>query len=186
MNVRTLVTCEADKANLARLLGFQDGFHRSAFGENAVRVGVANHFVKLEEIDPVGLKSAQGLVDLTRGGGLIAPIDFGHEKSFLAITVTKRVAHADFALATVIVPAVIEKMDSVIDCGTDDANTLRLLEFRFAKMKSAEPHHGNLFSCAAERPAGDFSLGCFRCRLRRRRRRRGWDARPATPHLSRE
>src|SRR5258708_10375757 len=167
MNVRTLVTCEADKANLARLLGFKDGLHGSAVGENAVRVGVANHIVKLEEIDPVGLKAAQGLVDLTRGGGLIAPIDFGHEKSFLAITVTKRVAHADFALATVIVPAVIEKMDSVIDCGTDDANTLRLLEFRFAKMKSAEPHHGNLFSRAAERPAGDFSLGFCRRRGRR-------------------
>src|SRR5258708_19054277 len=167
MNVRTLVTCEADKANLARLLGFQDGFHRSAFGENAVRVGVANHFVKLEEIDPVGLKAAQGLVDLARGGSLIASIDLGHEKSFLAITSAQRVAHADFTLAAVIVPAVIEKMDSVIDCGTDDANTLRLLEFRFAKMKSAKPHHGNLFSCAAERPAVDFSLGFCRRRVRR-------------------
>src|SRR5258708_30118961 len=171
MNVRTLVTCEADKANLARLLGFKDGLHGSAVGENAVRVGVANHIVKLEEIDPVGLKAAQGLVDFARGGGLMATIDFGHEKSFLAITVTKRVAHADFALATVIVPAVIEKIDSVIDCGTNDANPLRLLEFRFAKMKSSEPHHGNLFSRAAERPAGDFSLGFCRRRVRREARK---------------
>src|SRR6266403_3134511 len=173
MNVRTLVACEADKANLPRLLGFLDGLHRSAFGKNAVRVGIANHFVKLEEIDPVGLKAAQGLVDLACSGGLIASIDLGHEKSFLAITSAQRVAHADFTLAAVIVPAVIEKMDSVIDCGTDDPNTLRLLEFRFAKMKSAEPHHGNLFSRAAERPAGDFSLGSWRRRVRREARKDG-------------
>src|SRR5260370_33397762 len=101
MNVRTLVTCEADKANLARLLGFQDGFHRSAFGENAVRVGGANHFVQLAEIDPVGLKAAQGLVDLARVGRLIASIDLVHRESLLAMTSVHIVAHAAFTVASV-------------------------------------------------------------------------------------
>src|SRR6266436_7470076 len=104
MNVRALVACEADEANLARRLRLQDGLHPSAFGKNAIRIGVANHFVKLEQIDPVSLKTAQRLVDLTRSGGLIASIDLGHKKGFLPVTVAQRVAHSDFTLAAVIVP----------------------------------------------------------------------------------
>jgi len=69
MNVRTLVAGEADRADLARLAGFKDGLPRS-FGKNAVRIGVANHFVKLEEIDPVSLKAAQGLVGLQQRASL--------------------------------------------------------------------------------------------------------------------
>src|ERR1700737_1661514 len=48
MNVWTLVACETDKTDLARFLGFQDDFHRSAFGENAIRIGIANHFMERE------------------------------------------------------------------------------------------------------------------------------------------
>src|SRR5260370_33484502 len=101
----------------------------------------------------------------------MASIDLGHEKSSLPITAAQRVAHADFALAAVVVPAVIEKIDSVVDCGADDASTLRLWELRFAKMKSPKPHHGNLFSRAAERPAGNFSLSFCRRRVRREARK---------------
>ena len=48
MNIWTLVACEADETNLARLSGFHGGLHSSAFGKNAVRIGIANHFVELE------------------------------------------------------------------------------------------------------------------------------------------
>src|SRR5208282_363924 len=78
MDVWTLVPCESDKTDLACLLGFQHGFHRAAFGKNAIRIGVANHFVKLEKIDPVGLKAAEGLVDLARRGSVSTSIDLGH------------------------------------------------------------------------------------------------------------
>jgi len=56
--------CEADEADLARLLRLQDGLHPSALGKNAIRIDVANHFMELEKIDPVSLKAAQRLVDL--------------------------------------------------------------------------------------------------------------------------
>src|ERR1700741_3373570 len=101
MNVRALVARETDKADFPGLLGFQDSFHPAAFRKDAIRVGVANHLVKLEEIDPVGLQSAQGLVELACSGGLGASVDFGHKESFLAIAVPQRVSHANFALAAV-------------------------------------------------------------------------------------
>jgi len=48
MNIWTLVACETDKTDLARFFGFQDGLHRSTLGENAIRIGIANHFMELE------------------------------------------------------------------------------------------------------------------------------------------
>src|SRR5713226_10165670 len=116
------VACEADVANLASLSRLQDGLHPSAFGKNAVRIGVANHFVELEKIDPVSLKAAQRLVDLTGSGRFAASIDLRHEKGFLAVTIAQRVAHADFTLAAVVVPAVVEKSDAFIETRAGDAN----------------------------------------------------------------
>jgi hypothetical protein len=48
MNVWTLVACEADKADLARFLGFQDDLNRPARGENAIWIGIANHIMDLQ------------------------------------------------------------------------------------------------------------------------------------------
>src|SRR5216684_1739375 len=133
------VACEADVANLASLSRLQDGLHPSAFGKNAIRVGVANHFVELEKIDPVSLKAAQRLVDLTSSGGFGASVDLGHEKRFLTIAVAQRVTHADFTLATVVVPAVIEKIDAFIETRADDANAFLRIRL-FAEMIATEPN----------------------------------------------
>src|SRR5260370_10696346 len=149
MDIRTLVAREADEADLARLSRLQDGLHPPAFRKNTIRVGVANHFVELEKIDPVSLKAAQRLVDLASGGGFGATVDLGHEKSFLAITVTQRVAHADFTLATIVVPAVVEKIDSLIEARADDADAflgIRLM----AKMIATEPNKRDILSAAAQ------------------------------------
>ena len=89
--------------------------------------------MKLEEINPVRLKAAQGFIDLAYGCGLRAPIDLGHEKCFLTIAVAQRVAHADFTLATVVVPAVVEKIDAFIEALTDYANAFLWIRL-FAKM----------------------------------------------------
>ena len=70
--------------------------------------------MELEEIDSVCLQAAQRLVDLACSGGFGPPIDLGHKKRFLPITVTQRVARADLTLATVVVLAVVQKIDSFI------------------------------------------------------------------------
>src|SRR5438445_8353286 len=51
MNIWTLVACETDKTDLARFFGFHDGLHRSAFGENVIRIGIANHLMEAESVD---------------------------------------------------------------------------------------------------------------------------------------
>src|SRR6266446_4305028 len=149
MDIRTLVAREADVADLARLLRLQDGLHPSAYGKNAIRVRVANHFMELEKIDPLSLKAAQRLVDLTGSSGFGAPVDLGHQKCFLAITVAQRVAHADFTLAAVVVPAVVEKIDAFIEARADDTNAflgIRLI----AKMIATEPNERDFFFGAAQ------------------------------------
>src|SRR5882724_1527926 len=144
MDVRTLVACEADEADLARLLRLQDGLHTSAFGKNAIRIGVANHFVELEKIDPVSLKAAQRLVDLTSSGGFSPSIDLGHEKGLLAITVAQGVAHSDFTLAAIVVPAVVKKIDALIEARADDANAFLGIRL-FAKMIATKPNKRDFF-----------------------------------------
>ena len=59
MNVGTLVAGEADVSDLPLLLGFEHGLHAAATGEDAVGIGVANHFVKLQQVNVVGLQAAQ-------------------------------------------------------------------------------------------------------------------------------
>src|ERR1017187_8491974 len=122
MNIRALMSCEADKTNFASLLSPQDGFHCAAFGKNAVRIGVANYFVKLEEIDPVSLKTAQGIIDWACSRGFRSPVDLGHEKSFLAVAVAQRLAHANFTFAAVVVPAVVEKVHAFIEARADNSD----------------------------------------------------------------
>ena len=59
MDVWTFVSGEADEADLACLFGFQYGLHSTAVGENPIWIGVANHFVKLEQVNSIGLQSPQ-------------------------------------------------------------------------------------------------------------------------------
>ena len=139
MNVRTLVAGETDKADLTCFLCVNDGLHRSTFRKNAVRIVFPDYFVELEKIDSVCLQAAQRLVDLAGCGGFATPVDLGYEKRFLPIAVAQRVAHADFALAAIVVPAVVEKIDSLIKPGADDANAFLRIRL-FAKMIATEPN----------------------------------------------
>src|ERR1700680_4586091 len=117
MNVRALVAGETDKTDLARLLGFPDGLDR-AFGKNAVWIRIANHFMKLEQINSVCLQPPQRFIELGCSSSLVSAIDLGHQKGLLAITVAQRLAHSNLALSAVVVPAVIEEIYSFIDSRT--------------------------------------------------------------------
>jgi hypothetical protein len=90
---------------------------------------------------------------------LVAAVDFGHQESPLAIAVAQRLAHANLALAAVVVPAVVEKVDSPVDRRAHDANTLGLFEVGPDKVVSAQPDHGDHFPCVAEPAAGNFFRG---------------------------
>ena len=67
--MRVLVPGEADEANLAGLLGVEQRLHGAALGRRCGRdLPVADDFVKLHQVDVVGLQALERLVDLRRGG----------------------------------------------------------------------------------------------------------------------
>src|ERR1700730_13016125 len=149
MDVRTLVACETDESDLASLLRLQDCLHPSAFGKYAIWVGLANHFMKLQQVDAISLEPPQRVVDLTSSGGFGASVDLGHQKRFLAVSVAQRVAHTDFTLAAVVVPAVVEKIDALIEARTDDANPFLRIRL-VAQMIATEPYERNFFAAATQ------------------------------------
>src|ERR1019366_381954 len=115
MNFWTLVTGKADKTNLAFLFGFEHGLHGSAFSKNAIGIGIANHFMELEQVNSIRLQPPQRFIELCYGGSFGSAIDLGHQKGLLAITIAQRLAHANFALSAVVVPAVVEKIDAFVN-----------------------------------------------------------------------
>src|SRR5271166_6313851 len=124
MNVWTLVACEPGKTDLACLLGFQYGLHAAAFGKNTLRIRITNHFVELEQVNAIGLQPPKRFIELGGRGSLGTTINLGHQKRLPAIAVAQGFAHSNFALSPVVVPAVIEKIDSLVDPRPNNPNAL--------------------------------------------------------------
>ena len=187
VDIRILVAGEADIAHLARLLCIEHGLHCATVGKDAVGVFQADHLVELHQVDAIGLQAAERLVDLLRGGCPGAAVDLGHEKNFVAVAALEGLAHADFADAAVVIPAVVHEGDAAIDGLADELNGILLLERWFADVVAAQPDGRNAFAGAAKGSI-DHSAGpavrsllvraqhrreellCGGCACRRRRR----------------
>ena len=89
-----------------------------------------------------------------------AAIDFGHEEDFVAIAVAERLAHADLAVAVVIVPAVVHEGDAAIDGGADDADAFWFVGW-VADVKAAEADGGDFLAGAAEFTIDHVALAGF-------------------------
>src|SRR2546430_11400855 len=143
MDGGTLVAGEPDVADLAGALRRYHRFQRTVGPEHPLRVRHPDHLVELHEVDAVGLEPAQRLIDLLGRRVLVATVDLGHEKHFVAIAVAQRLSHADLARPTVVVPAVVEEVDSVVDGRADDADGFLLVRLP-AEMVAAhadQRHH---------------------------------------------
>lgn len=66
---------KADITNFSGSFGFQHCFCGSPVCEDAVRIFQSNNFVKLQEIDLIGLQPSQRFIDLLGGQGFGAAID---------------------------------------------------------------------------------------------------------------
>ena len=143
------VTGEADVAEFACLLGGESGFHGSARGEDAVGVFHADDLVELDEVDHVGLESAEGLFELAVECGGGASVDFGHEEDLGAVAVAEGLAHADFADAVVVVPAVVHEGDAVVDGFVDEGDAVLGVGLA-SDVVSAEADGGDFFSGGTE------------------------------------
>src|SRR6266850_4477652 len=154
MHVWIFVAGETDVTDFAGLFRFENGFHSTGGGEDALRVGHANDFVELEKVDVVGLEAAERFVELHGGGFFRLAVDFGHEESLLAVAVAQRLAHADFAGPVIVVPAVVEEVDAAIECGADNTDGFLFVGLN-TEMPAAQANHGDAFATAAEPAIGN-------------------------------
>jgi len=83
--------------------------------------------MELQQVNPVRLKPVQGLINLLCRSVFGAAVDLGHQEHLLTVAVPQRFAHPAFARAVDIVPAVVHKVDPIVDGGAHDADTLLLV-----------------------------------------------------------
>ena len=89
-------------------------------------------------------------VDLARGFNLGAAVELGHQENLAAITAGERLAHALFAYAAVVVPAIVEEVDAAIDCLVHEPDRFCFAKRRHAEVVAAEADSRHALACAAE------------------------------------
>src|ERR1700694_203217 len=156
MDVRIFMACKADIAQLSRLAGLFQRPLRAFLVEDPIRVFVADDLVVLNEVDAVGLQTAQRFVELSRGRPRRAAVDLGHQEGLLAVPRAQCLAHATLAGAVVVVPRVVHEGDAAIDRSADDADSELLVDILRSDVKPAYADAGNALTGAAERAGGKF------------------------------
>ncbi len=144
-----LVAGEADVAGLALALGLEDGVDGAVGAEDEVGIVVVIALVELEQIDVVGLETAQAFVDLLGGGEGVAGADLGGEEDVVA-TALEGEADVGFADAVAIVPGGIDEGDAAIDGGLNGADHDLLLDAGTGQVTAAEGDNGDAVGVAAE------------------------------------
>src|SRR5437016_1142057 len=175
----TLMAGESDVTDLPCLPRRHHRFHRAVRPEYTLRIRHPDHLVELHEVDAVGLEPAQRLVDLPRRGLLVATVDLGHEKRLVTITVAQRLSHTDFARSRVVVPAVVEKVDTAVDGRAHDADGLLLVRLP-PEMVAAQPDQRHHFSSPPKATVGNPVAGSH-CRHAHRFRTPYASGRPRRP-----
>ena len=135
----------------------------AAGSEDAVRIVHADDLVHLHQIDMIGLEPLERLLDLMGGGLLITPIDFGHQENLLPVAISQGFAHTHFAVAVVIIPAVVHEVDAVVDGRANEANSLGIVLW-IPDVIPAQPDNRDLLAGAAEYAVLHRVLGVGRFR----------------------
>ncbi len=172
MDTRVFMPGEPQVPNLSLLERLERRVDGAVFGEDPVGIVVVDHFMKLPQVDMVGLEPAQAVfeVGLSLAGGAAA--NLGHEEDLVApASLGEGLAHSLLGDAVVVVPGVVHEVDPFIDGPLDQADAVLLVLVPGAVMP-AQADHGHHLTCAAERAQGNaavvFLLGAGRSRQGRR------------------
>src|SRR5882672_11867767 len=87
VDARILMSSEACVAELAGGARFYERRVRAIVIEDPVRILEADHLVVLDQVDAVGLKSAERLIQLSRRLFFRPAVDLGHEEDLLPVSV---------------------------------------------------------------------------------------------------
>src|SRR5438105_5430883 len=148
------------KANVTNLAGFlrgHDGFVCSAGSKILIRVRHADVFVELNEVDMVRLKAPQRLINLLSSGCTRASVVFSHDKGSAAVTISKRLAHANLTAAIMVIPGVIKERNPPIERRPNNANACIFIGH--PDMEAAAAYGGNELSRGYEIPIAHCIAG---------------------------
>jgi len=106
----------------------------------------AYHFMKLLQVDSVSLQAPQRFVDLPGGRGFVASVDLRHHKCFAPIAIAQGFSDSRLALAVVVVPTVVEKINAIIQSGSHDSDAFGFLYQGAAKVMPPDTHDRDLFA----------------------------------------
>src|ERR1039458_5873059 len=120
MNERILMAGKTDVTDLPCLPGVHHGFDRPAGCKDSVRVFQSDDLMQLHQINSIRLQPLQGFINLPRGRRLGAAVALGHEKDFLAVAVTQSLPHANFAGPAIVIPAVSNEGDPLVNGPRDN------------------------------------------------------------------
>ena len=149
---------KADVADFARFLGVHRGLQRGVGRKDAVGIVQANHLMELHQVNVVRLQPRQAFVELLVVFGFGAPVVLGHQEHFLPIAARcERLAHAYFAFALVVVPAIVHEVDAPVNGGMDEADAF-LFGVLLADMEPAQADKRHLLTRAAQRPVQHIAL----------------------------
>src|SRR5437762_1034579 len=149
------------KANVTNLAGFlrgHDGFVCSARSKILIRICHANVFMELNEVDMVRLKAPQRLINLLSSRCTRASVVFSHDKGSAAVTISKRLAHANLTAAIMVIPGVIKERNPPIERRPNNANAFIFIGH--PDMVAAEAYCGDALSGRSE-IAIHYSIACF-------------------------
>src|SRR6266446_1364476 len=143
--------------------------------------------MELHQINAIRLQSPQGFVDLAGGDLPGSAVDLGHEEDFLPVAITQRLPHADFAGATIIIPAVVHEGDPAVNGAADNRYALHFVSL-FADVIPAQADGRDLLSSPPQSALGDSLLGLghqnlWTCATQNRGRRGGFQERASAHHV---
>ena len=123
--------------------------------EVTLGIVVVDALVNLPEVEIIGPQPPQRLLELPHRDFRVAAVraDLRHQEDRVA-AIVDRATHPLFALAFVIFPGVVEKVDARVDRGVDDPHRLGH-RLRLSEVISAEADDGDEVGMPSERAASD-------------------------------
>ena len=155
MNGGIFVPGESDEANLSLLLRPGERLGRAARTHEEFRIVVEGDAVHLPQIQVIRLQPIQRLFEHLHRESGVSPMstDLSHKKDAIAFSFQAR-AHPVFCLAAMVLPAIVEERDAVIDSLADQAHSSWFVRCR-SEMMSAHSEGGNLNASFAEVTEGN-------------------------------
>ena len=161
VDVRALMAGETDIADFPGFFCGQYRFQRAAGTEYLFRVGHADDFMELQQVDGLGLQPSHRFFKLLicSFGGM--GVDFGHQEDFIAVAVLQRFPHSDFTGAFVVIPAIVHESNAVINGIAHYPDTF-IFAYPGADVKSAQTDSGHFLTGAAQDAQRYFGIwSCF-------------------------